>query len=183
MKELAVFVLGVVTALAGAYAYQHHHHATAYSGPLTHVRNEFEFMVQAPYAVTAPLFGPEGERAWAGKDWAPHFLYPQPAQDIQGAVFTVQHGHHSSYWVNTSFDKDTHQFQYVYFIPDAMVTLIDVRFAEVDGSHTKVNVIYERTALSPQANDHVREMGNSDRDSGKEWEKAVNSYLAKAVGR
>lgn len=184
MKELTVFIFGIVTAFAGAYAYQQHpHHAQASSGQLEHVRNEFEFTVQAPYAVTAPLFGPEGERAWGGKDWDPHFIYPQPAQDIQGAVFTVHHGNHSSYWVNTLFDKEAKHFQYAYFIPDALVTLIDVRFTEVGAASTKVSVAYERTALSPEANDHVRELGNSDKDNGKEWGTAVNSYLAKSTGR
>jgi len=183
MKELAVFVLGILTALAGAYAYQHHYHAAASSGPLAHVRNEFGFTVQAPYAVTAPLFGPDGERAWAGKDWDPHFLYPQPTQDIQGAVFTVRHGHRHSYWVNTFFDMDARHFQYVYFIPEAMVVLIDVRFSEIDPANTKVNVAYERTALSPEANDRVRKMGKLDRENGKEWETAINNYLTKPAAR
>ena len=80
--------------------------ASEYSEPLAHVRNEFEFTVHAPYAVTAPLFGPEGERAWGGEHWDPHFFYPQPAQDVRGAVFMVEHGHHRSYWINTAFDVE-----------------------------------------------------------------------------
>jgi hypothetical protein len=49
-------------------------------------------MVHAPFAKAAPLFGPEGERAWAGKHWNPEFIHPQPARDVEGAVFTIQHG-------------------------------------------------------------------------------------------
>jgi hypothetical protein len=158
-------------------------HSRAPSGPLVHVRNQFDFTVHAPYRVAAPLFGPEGERVWAA-GWDPHFLYPQPAQDIQGAVFTVRHGHHQAYWINTSFDKDARHFQYVYLIPDVMVVLIDVRFSELDPGNTMVNVVYERTALNPEANEHVRESGDSDRESGKEWGTAINDYLAerKAAG-
>jgi hypothetical protein len=172
---LIVCALGALAALA--LLYRHHHRAAA-GGPVAHVRNEFEFTVHAPYRIAAPLFGPEGERGWAG-DWDPHFLYPQPAQDIRGAVFTIRHGHRRAYWINTSFDLDSRHVQYVYVIPDAMVVLIDVRFAEPDPADTKVNVAYERTALNPEANEHVKELGNSDRESGKEWATAINDYLAK----
>ena len=55
-------------------------------------------------ARAAPLFGPQGERAWAGEDWNPQFVFPTPARDIEGAVFTVRHGEHTAVWVNTVFD-------------------------------------------------------------------------------
>ena len=61
-----------------------------------HVSSTFHFTVNAPMREAAPLFGPEGERAWAGKDWEPHFVFPAPARDVEGAVFTVQHGEHTA---------------------------------------------------------------------------------------
>src|SRR5579863_974051 len=85
----------------------------------------FDLVVHLPYAEAAPLFGPEGERPWAGKHWDPHFLYPQPPRDEQGAVFTVQHGSVTAVWVNTLFDLESRHFIYAYFIPDIMVTTID----------------------------------------------------------
>jgi len=94
-------------------------------------------------------------------------------------VFTIRHGHHHAYWINTSFDMEARHFQYVYFIPEAMVVLIDVRFAETDAANTKVNVAYERTALKAEANQHVREMGDADRENGKGWGTAINEYLGK----
>ena len=111
--------------------------------------------------------------------WDPHFLYPQPAQDIQGAVFTIRHGHRQAYWINTSLDINARHFQYAYVIPEAMVVLIDVRFSEIDAANTKVNVAYERTAVHPEFNEHVKEMGNTDRHNGKAWGTAINDYLAK----
>jgi len=42
-----------------------------------------------------------------------------------------------------------------------------------------VNVAYERTALDPSANEHVKELGNADRQGGREWGTAINDYLAK----
>ncbi len=54
-----------------------------------HVSNSFELIVRAPLSRAAILFGPEGERCWAGERWNPEFLHPQPGKDVQGAVFTV----------------------------------------------------------------------------------------------
>ncbi len=94
-------------------------------------------------------------------------------------MFSVQHGHHHAYWVNTAFDLDARHVQYVYVIPDVMATLIDVHFAEIDPGSTRVNVAYERTALNADANERVRDAGNADRNSGKEWSNAIDAYLAK----
>jgi hypothetical protein len=94
--------------------------------PMSHVRNSFELTVHAPYKVAAPLFGPEGERSWAGADWDPQFIYPHPPKDSEGAVFTVKHGSHQSTWVNTGFDSDRRHFQYVYFVDNVMVTVINL---------------------------------------------------------
>jgi hypothetical protein len=169
-------------ALALLVLLYHHHRRTTSSGPVVHVRNEFAFTVHAPYAVVAPLFGADKERAWAGSHWNPHFLYPQPGQDIRGAVFTIKHGHRQAYWINTAFDMDARHVQYVYVIPEAMVVLIDVRFSEPDPANTKVNVAYERTALNPEANQHVKELGDSDRESGEEWSTAIQDCLVKQQG-
>lgn len=143
-----------------------------------HVQNSFELTVHAPYAVAAPLFGPEGERAWAEDHWDPKFLYPQPAEDIPGATFTIQHGPHTAVWVNTAFDLQARHFQYVYFLPNVLVTIIDVNFKSIDDHNTKVLVTYQRTALNPESNETVKAFGENDRKSGPDWEKAVNHYLA-----
>jgi hypothetical protein len=177
MKRAAMILLPL--GALGLLALFYHHQRRGSIEPVAHVRNEFEFTAHAPYQVVAPSFGPEAERAWANGHWDPHFLYPQPAQDIQGAVFTVRHGHRLAYWINTSWDMDARHFQYVYVIPDAMIVLIDVRCSEVDPENTKVNVTYERTALNPEANEHVKKLGDSDRESGNEWGTAINDYLAK----
>jgi len=116
--------------------------------PLLHLSTSFDFVVHAPLAKAAPLFGPEGERAWAGKHWNPEFLHPQPARDVEGAVFTLHHGPMNAVWVNTLFDLDAGHLQYVYFLPEIMVTVIDVRLKPDSNNSTRVNVVYTRTALS-----------------------------------
>jgi hypothetical protein len=150
--------------------------------PLLHVSTTFDLVVHAPFEKTAPLFGPEGERAWGGKHWNPEFIHPQPAADVEGAVFTIQHGPYKAVWVNTLFDLDARHFQYVYFLPDLMVTVIDVRFKPVSPGATAVNVVYTRTALTPEGNEHVTAMSQGDKAAGPEWQKSIDDYLAQ-LGR
>jgi hypothetical protein len=143
-----------------------------------HLVNSFDVEVHLPYAQAAPLFGPEGERAWAGDDWNPEFIHPRPAVDEEGAVFTLRHAHGKAVWVNTAFDVPGEHFQYVYFIADKLVTTIDVRFTPVDDEATKVHVIYARTALKADANQHVRAMAEGDKKAGPEWQAPIDKYVA-----
>jgi len=143
----------------------------------THVSHRFQFVVRAPLVRAAVLFGPNGERCWAGPNWNPEFLYPQPGKDTEGAVFTVQHGHHKSVWVNTLFDPAAGRMQYVAFIPEKLVTTVEVRLAAVDSSNTDVEVTYARTALDSSANDEVEALGRKDSESGPEWQRAIEKCL------
>jgi len=143
-----------------------------------HVSNSFQFVVRAPLIRAAALFGPEGERCWAGQHWNPEFLFPQPAKDVQGAVFTVQHGPHKSVWVNTLFDTTAGHMQYVSFIPEALVSTVDVRLSALGAASTRVEVTYVRTALNIAANGDVQAMGKSDAQSGPDWQQAIEKCLA-----
>ncbi len=177
MNKSMIFLL-VLLVIAGLGALLYHfHHRSGSLEPVYRVRTEFEFLVHAPYKVAAPLFGPEGERAWTDHHWDPHFLYPNPAQDVEGAVFQVRHGHHTSTWINTAFDLNQGHIQYVYFIPDTMVTLIDIHLTQPDTANTQVHVAYVRTALDAAANQHVRGFGDADRKNGPSWSTDIDHYL------
>lgn len=148
--------------------------------PLKHTETSFDLVIQLPYREAAPLFGPEGERAYAGKHWDPKFIFPQPASDVEGAVFTISHGPLNAVWVNTLFDLDARHFQYVYFMPGLMVTVIDVRFKPAGERSTAVNVVYTRTAIAPEGNEHVQAMSEGDKTAGKEWQQAIEEHLAQS---
>ena len=153
--------------------------ATQTAVPLAHVSNSFQFVVPASLSKAAPLFGPDGERCWAGEHWKPEFIHPLPAKDVEGAVFTVQHGPHRSVWVNTVFDTVGGRMQYVSFIPEVLVFTVSVRLSVLTQSSTKVEVTYVRTALDAGANDDVIAMGKRDGESGPEWQKSIENCLAK----
>jgi hypothetical protein len=142
-----------------------------------HTEEKFAVIARAPMPQVVPLFGADKERVWA-PGWDPHFVHPVPASDEEGMVFTAAHSHLRSVWVNTEFDPKAGRIQYVYVIPDAMVTRITLRLMP-EGNQTRVQVAYDRTALSEEGDAHVRHMSERDRGSGPDWEKQVNEYLQK----
>ena len=175
---MKVFIVIVIALLIGIGLLAYHLRASNAPGSARE-RAEFEFVAHGPYAQVFPLFGAEKERVWAGKDWDPTFVYPKPANDLQGAVFTVRHGHATDVpWVNTAFDPQSGHVQYVYVVPDTLTTLIDIHIAAQDAQNTKVNVMYERTALRANGDERVRRMAEHDRKSGPEWGEQINKYLA-----
>ncbi len=148
---------------------------------LAHTRVEFHFVADGSFDRVAPLFGANEERKWAA-DWNPQFIYPTPARDQAGMVFRVEHGDHSSIWVNTAFDLAAGHIQYSYVLNDAMATLIDIHLTRDAAQKTGVTVVYERTALMPEANEHVQHFAKGDAKAQKEWEESINGYLAKLRG-
>jgi len=143
-----------------------------------HTEEKFAFTAKAPMEIVAPLFGADKERVWS-PGWKPQFIHPLPAADEAGMVFAVAHSHLRAAWVNTEFDLKDGRIQYVYMIPDALVTVITLQLTR-DGKQTRVAVAYDRTALSADADSHVRHMAEGDKSSGPDWEKQVNEYLARS---
>jgi hypothetical protein len=142
-----------------------------------HTRTPFRFTVKAPLEQVAPLFGANEERKWA-PGWNPAFVYPNPAHDEQGMVFQVAHGPYTSTWVNTVFDLTGGHIQYAYVLSDAMVTTIDIRLTRASALITDIAVVYERTALTPEANDHVQHFAAADAKAAQEWQEQINAYLS-----
>lgn len=140
-----------------------------------HTREQFSFTANAPFEVAWPLFGADKERAWA-PDWEPVFLWPKKPFDQEGMVFKVALGDRTAVWVNTAFDPVARRIQYVYVIPDVVVTVITLELMPIRDS-TTIDVVYERTSLTGAANDIVTAMAARDRVAGKEWSQQINSHL------
>lgn len=141
------------------------------------VDNRFEFVVRAPCEQVAPLFGAWAERAWAGPDWNPRFLVPDPPRDQEGMVFLLPHEDSTSVWVNTVFDLDRGVIQYVYVLPEIQAVVIDIRLSRQGAEATAAWVRYRRTALDPRQNARVLELGRRDAHSGPEWAADIEACL------
>lgn len=145
---------------------------------LSHARTQFHVAVELPYAEAAPLFGAWAEQKWA-TDWHPKFLYPSPPADQEGAVFKVEHGSHSSIWTTTVFNLPEGHIQYVYLVNQVLITRIDILLRKDGPNKTGVSVTYERTALDPTANEHLKHLAEGDSRAGTEWQAALDAYAAK----
>ena len=191
MKRLLLFLFGVVCGGAVLVMFpgvSTHLRAAAHAlhgsqgspAGRAHSVKELSFTANGPLEHVAPLFGADKERAWS-PDWEPEFIHPAPAADTEGMVFAVSHDHLSSLWVNTEFDLKNGRVQYVYVIPDAMVTVITIRLTPA-GEQTRVAVRYDRTALSADADAHVQRLGKPDRQASAWWSQRINGYLAQQKG-
>ena len=186
MNRIGIFAIGLVCgaallALPRIAGHLRHvvrgHGMEATANGRVHTEEKFSFVAQGPMERVMPLFGADKERVWS-PGWHPEFVYPSPATDVRGMVFTVTHDHLQSVWVNTELDWKGGRAQYVYLIPDALVTVITLTL-KPEGDGTRVEVEYDRTALSPETDSHVRHMAEGDRSSGPDWEKQINAYLSK----
>ncbi|NNM61221.1 MAG: hypothetical protein HKM03_03545 [Steroidobacteraceae bacterium] len=95
--------------------------------------------------------------------------------------FEVAHGNQTATWVNTLFDRKANRVQYVYVVPDTMVTVITLILTPRQRA-THVAVRYERTSLSADANTAVRDMADHDNKAGPEWAAQINQFLARDSG-
>jgi len=149
--------------------------------PAVHTREQFEFIADAPLDLAWPLFGADAERAWA-PDWHPAFIWPVPATDEAGMVFKVVQGDRTAVWVNTALDRVANRIQYVYVIPELVVTVITLNLRPT-GPATHVAVTYERTALADAAGETVKQMAGRDKIAGPEWALQINNHLRAGLGR
>jgi len=145
------------------------------TGQVLHTREQFTLIANAPFELAWPLFGAYRERDWA-PDWNPSFIWPEKPVDREGMIFKVGHGDKTAIWVNTVFDQAVRRIQYVYVNPNVLVTVITLKL-EPNGDSTRVEVVYERTALAEAANEIVRDMAAGDRVAGEEWSQQINTYL------
>lgn len=116
-----------------------------------------------------PMFGPMGERAWAGPDWNPEVLWADGPGDREGMVFRQK----GEVWVNVRFDSSEHVAEYVRF-GDIIVTRIRVALTPRGSEACGADVRYDWIATSEEGNAEVvrrREAMTID------WEDAVNTAL------
>ncbi len=173
-----VLAFSLLTAVAGVVASSAPQARATDTTKPAHTHEAFSFVVSAPYADVFPLFGAYEERKWA-LGFEPKFVHPVPAHDQPGMVFTTEQEGMPRVWVNTAFDAATGHVQYVYWIADVMTALIDIHVTRSGTNETKVDVVYERTALRPEANEQVVRMAQADANSGPRWAEMINGFFAR----
>jgi hypothetical protein len=145
------------------------------SSAALHTREQFSFVMNTTAETAWPLFGAEGERSWA-PGWDPSFIWPREPTDREGMVFKISHALGTAIWVNTSLDRMAGRVQYVYVIPEVVLTVISLQLVPA-GQKSELHVTYERTALNESARDRVQDLARGDRTAGEEWCAQIDRHL------
>ena len=70
-------------------------------------------------------------------------------------------------------------FSYIYVLNQVLITRIDILLTKASPNQTAVSVTYERTALDPAANEHLKALAQNDSRQAPEWQAALDAYAAK----
>ncbi len=125
-----------------------------------------------------PLFTPVKEKLWLTHwEFAPIY-HETPSLEESGAVFITQHGNQpEEFWVMADYDPQQHRVQYVRFLPELMVTTIQIECVQL-GDQTRVSVTYTRTGLSEAGNAKLISFtAESYREQMAFWQRAIQYYL------
>ena len=131
------------------------------------------FHLAADAADAFPMFGPIGEKLWAGPDWKPQVLWPAEERDVEGMVFRLPNG---SVWVNVRFDRGAGIAEYIHFFED-VVTRIRVEIRALDAETSRAEVHYAWTATTSAAAQRVIERAAATRESLPAWSEKINAAL------
>jgi len=123
-----------------------------------------------------PLFGPFGEKRWAGKSWQPHAIATAEELDREGLVFRDAADSDAT-WVTSRFDENAHVVQYVIFRPDLVAQIrIEVM---ADGTGSAAKIAYDLTALTEAGDTIVEHHGKAIEGHLVSWEHFINAALEK----
>lgn len=140
----------------------------------------FRMRLNAPPSRVFPLFGPKLETLWA-PEWAPRFVFPENGEvGPEGAVFLVDADDErpESTWIMTAYEEAEGRVEYVYVAPGHNVTQLWITVNAAGENASAVSVTYRRTSLSIAGDGFVERFVETYEAMGREWEAAINGYLA-----
>lgn len=128
-----------------------------------------------------PLFGAMEEKKWSA-DWHPTPVFPASGNMEEGFIFqSPDHVPDSPplTWVVAKYDPSSHQVRYI-ITSSIRVTIISVNCSKLDGNSTKAEITYNLTGLSEEGNEISHHLiTKMFKHNLKDWETALNNYLAK----
>ena len=142
-----------------------------------HCERSHAFTVALPVAQAFRLFEPEGERRWA-EGWDPRYLHPADGRATRGMVFTTSHGNEDTIWTMVRHEPAAGLVEYVRATPGSRIGRVLVQCTPLDAARTRVNVVYEMTALTEAGNTRVRELDDPRyREFIDSWSRAIAKTL------
>lgn len=140
------------------------------------LRRSARITIPVPSSDAMRWFTPEGERAWAGPHWDPH--YPQPGRIAgPGAVFTTHTHVHAAATVWVMVDHEPTRVRYTRVTPEVQAGTVTVAVVDSDERSSTVEVTYDLTALSPSGEDALDRFAQGYDAEIRDWRTAIVQAL------
>ncbi|WP_119730554.1 SRPBCC family protein [Thermomonospora amylolytica] len=135
---------------------------------------EGRFTLALPPQEAFALFTPRGEERWV-EGWRPHFPAPVHDDTAPGTVFQTSHGE-QTIWVVLERDHG-HRISYARVTPGSRAGTVTVTVEEDPTGHSSVQVVYDLTALTPDAAEELRAFAAGYRSFLHSWQEAITRSL------
>lgn len=143
-----------------------------------HHRLRRNFRVGVPPARALHLFTPVGERLWA-EGWDPVFPAGEDGDGgAAGTVFVTSHGDGHAETVWTVAERASDRIRYARTTPGHLSGIVDVCCCEEECDGTRVDVLYDLTALSPDGERALHEFCVGYDDYIDSWARDIAAVVA-----
>src|SRR5690348_5727860 len=140
------------------------------------MRRSMTITLPIPPETVMTWFTPEGERAWAGPGWDPH--YPQPDRQVgPGAVF-ITHAHIDearTVWVMVNHQPA--RVCYARVTPEAQAGTVSVEVVDSGEDWSSVEVTYDLSALSEHGAEALDRFSRGYDEEIRGWQTAIEKAL------
>lgn len=124
-----------------------------------------------------PLMCPVREVDWVN-GWLPRLVLSESGLVERDCIFVMPGEPNDSIWVVTDWRPDDFAVDFVKVTPGLTVGQIQIRLRALRDGHTRSDVTYAHTALSPAGEQFVAAFTDEHYDGFmKEWELELNHYL------
>lgn len=132
--------------------------------------------VRLPPADAFRLFTPRGEQDWA-HHWFPRFPVPVIDDSEPGTVFETHAHGHRAVWVVTGREPGR-RISYSRVIPGGSAGTVTVILSP-SGEYSQAEVIYEITALTPEASAELRNFAEGYPAYLRSWQDEIEHALSR----
>lgn len=124
-----------------------------------------------------PLLCPVREGEWVD-GWVGKSIHSSSGYAEENGVFaTGNPGEDDTIWFVTRRDSNTHQIEFVTFVPRVQVFRLYVQVTPLGADRSNIAVRYIRTGISEAGNEVIRDSGPHFDAMMSDWERTLNHYV------
>lgn len=142
------------------------------------VRSYTQIIHAAP-ETAFPLLCPVREVEWL-EGWNSRVIHaPSGLAETNGVYASLHPGESDTIWMITQKDERRHTIEFVYFVPGARVTRLNIAVHPAEGKNSRVEITYVYTGISESGNREIAEHCAEDRFilQMRHWEASMNHFL------